>query len=236
MQTNAATHRRADFQQQLGQRRSELRPGGGELRRGHARRAAAHFRFAAGVVRVRGGQRRRRRRRRRAVARATPSCRRARPRTSSPWARWSSSATSPTSSRRLSDGQTNQSRLLAAADGFRQPGGVLFLARQRGHRHGRQQRTVQAGRGFAGNLCGLDPINSITVGHQCVLQPDKRVDDELYLPGGGYQRAGLLQRRGPAECGGGEHNHLSQPAFAESISGEPADLRAATEFSDHEQL
>ena len=47
-------------------------------------------------------------------------------------------------------------RLLAGVDGFQRSGGVLFFARQRGHRHGRQQWTVQAGRGFAGNLCGLD--------------------------------------------------------------------------------
>ncbi len=50
-------------------------------------------------------------------------------------------------------------------------GGRLFGARQRGHRHGRGVRAVQAGRGCARLVCGLDTF--ARVGYERLLQSDE---------------------------------------------------------------
>ncbi len=71
----------------------------------------------------------------------------------------------------VTDGQGNSSAVWQAGRRTRLPSGGIFSARQRGHRHGRNVRTVQAGRGRARLLRGLHALG--TVGSERLLQPDK---------------------------------------------------------------
>ena len=50
-------------------------------------------------------------------------------------------------------------------------GGRFFKPGQCGHRHGRHLRTLQTGRGRAGNVCRFDPFRPM--GHKRLLQPDQ---------------------------------------------------------------
>ena len=67
------------------------------------------------------------------------------------------------------------------------PGGRLFEPRQCGHRHGRHVRTVQAGRGRAGYVCGFHPLPAMGSGG--VLQSDQLYRQRLCSAGRGTEHA-----------------------------------------------
>jgi hypothetical protein len=64
--------------------------------------------------------------------------------------------------------QQQHHRFLAAEDGQQRPGGGVFLARQRRHRHRGRLWTVQAGSGRAGHFRGFHALRSVE--YQCLLR------------------------------------------------------------------
>ena len=159
---DAGQDERPDLEQQLElHRRGRLRFGGGELRRGGARRAADGDGAAAGAVRVRGGQFRRRQRLRfgwqfglRPVAGHGQERHHGR-----------RAGTIPQHHQHLPAVEFHQpDGGLGAGNGLGIAVGFVFVARQRGRADGRPLRTIQAGRGRAGDFRDFDALDHL--GHQ----------------------------------------------------------------------